>query len=239
MDMRETNLISTLSQLKNIEPRHDWVVLTKNSILEPQKALQGGLSPFGVLVSGFSHLHRPALVMAGITVMVFGGIFLQAGKSLPGDRLYAVRSIVERAQLSELEVAQRRLSDLRKVAEANKVRNLSSAIREAESSVSDASRALALLVENDPSQALQLSGDFVQLQREKFLVEQILGMTIGDTSGEVESAAKVLLAAEIADLRTRSLTEEQTAELEKAQASYEEGKYEAALEAIWSVSNQL
>ena len=249
--MQEKELLAKLSQLKSIEPRHDWVILTKSRILgieEHQVLRDVQFSPVTRVLSHFRYLSRPAFVIAGITLFVLGGAFLQAQNSLPGDRLYSVRSVIERARfglsfqeqsLVYMELAQRRLSDLRKVAEGNKVRNLPSAIKEFEASVSQASKSLAQLVENEPGKALQVGLEAVQLQKEKYQIEQILGTTLGGNGGELENATKKLIEAELTDLETRTLTEEQGILFEQAKTAFEEGDLQTALEQLWLVSNQL
>lgn len=249
-DMQEKDLIFKIAKLRNIEPKHDWVVLTKANILgveEHQTLREAQISPITRVLSQLRHLNHPVLALATIAFIVFGAIFTQqAQNSLPGDTLYSVRSVVERAQfglssqdqsLVYMELANRRLNDLRRVAEENKVNNLSYAIREYEASIADASKSLALLVENNPENTLQASLKAIQLYKEKSQIEQILGTTIGGDSGELENAAKILIESELADLETRTLTEEQEVTFEQAKTAFEDGDYQAALEQLWLVSN--
>lgn len=248
--MYEKDLILKIASLKNIKPKHDWVVLTKANILgaeEYQVLREAQVSPVTRVLSHFRYLNHPVLAMATIALFVFGAVFTQqAQNSLPGDTLYSVRSVVERAQfglssqeqsLVYMELANRRLDDLKKIAKENRVQNLSSAIREFEASVSDASKSLALLVENNPENALQASLEAIQLYKDKSQIEQILGTTIGEDGGELENAAKVLIESELADLETRTLTEEQEVMFEQARTAFESGDYQTALEQLWLVSN--
>lgn len=244
----EKDLITKLSRLKEIEPRNSWVLFAKTSI--PNEANKEiGQNPsliykIGHLVSYVRYLERPAYIFAVLAFVVFGGIGYKVSQnSLPGDPLYSVRSIIEKATTGSdssatFKVAERRLADLRRVVEGNKVKNLASATEEFNLSVAEVSRGLLALVENEPEKALQASRELVQLQKGKAQIEQILGATIGEeeTSG-LKSATKILVESELNDLLKRSLTNEQEVLLKEAIGAYQTENYQIALENIWMISN--
>ena len=242
----EKNLVQKISLLKKIEPKNTWVLFAKTNILGETKEQKVGqkLSLFkelGHFVSYVRYLERPAYIFAILAFVVLGGIgYKLSQNSLPGDTLYSVRSVIEKATTGSdpLAVAQRRLEDLRKVVEGNMVKNLSQATKDFNLSVAEVSKGLLALVENEPDKALQLSHELVQLQKDKAQIEQILGAAIGvEETLELTNATKVLVEAEIEDLQERTLTEKQEELLQEAIAAYEANDYEKALESIWSISN--
>jgi len=187
---------------------------------------------------------KPAFVFAGLVFVVLGGIGYKISQnSLPGDSLYSVRSVIEKATtgsdaLASFTVAQRRLEDLRKVVEGNMVKNLSQATQEFNQSVAEVSKSLLALVENEPQKALQVSRELVQLQKGKAEIEQILGAVIGEQeTSELTNATKILLESELSDLLKRTLTDEQEELLKEAIGAYQAQNYQKALENIWTISN--
>ncbi len=251
--MTDKEFKAKISLLNNIKPRQDWVLLTKKEILGETPAFKPKLQPFSILsgiVSTFKlAASRPALVMPVIALIIVGGIMLQlSASSLPGDALYSVKVAVSKVRvtllasgesraLAHLGLAQSSLDDLKRAAEENKVKNLASAIQVFENNIAVASREIQELVENRSLGALQATMEIVQLQKDKAVVEQILGTVIGNENGELESAIKLLVENELSDLQQRSLTERQEALVAEALASYEVGEYGTALESIWRVSN--
>ena len=182
---------------------------------------------------------KPAYVLPLLLVFVLGGVTLQVSKSsLPGDALFTVRSAIEKATLSNLELAQKRMGDLQKIAQENKVKNLSETIKEFKANVGEVSRNVALLVDKEPGKALQAGMELVQLQKDKAAIEQILGTAMdGDAAQELKSATKYLVENELEDLLTRTLTEEQQGLLEEGIMAYQAEDYETALEKVWMISN--
>jgi len=244
----EKDLIAKISRLKEIEPRNSWVLFAKTNIQnEANKGVGQKLSliqEIGHLVSYARYLERPAYIFAVLAFVVLGGIGYKVSQnSLPGDALYSVRSIIEKATTrndssATFKIAERRLADLRRVVEGNMVKNLASATEEFNLSVAEVSRGLLALVENEPKKALQVSRELVQLQKGKAQIEQILGATIGEEeTSELTNALKVLVEAELNDLQKRTLIDEQEELLKQAFDAYQEEDYQKALENIWMISN--
>jgi hypothetical protein len=232
--MQDEDVIAKLSLLKNIEPRQEWANLAKERLIGNEKRRHFFSLDFIRVIRYYSA--KPVLVMPILAFLVLGGIVIeQTGSSVPGDMLYSVKVSVEQTQhLDDLQLAQRRMEELKTVVETNKTKNLSVTIREFEKSVDKVSGSLAQLVENEPEKALQVSRDVIQLQRDKGEIEKILGTVIGaKPSGQFESAAMQLVEYELADLETRSLTQEQEEIFEQARGAFEQGEYQEALELIW------
>ena len=254
--MEDRELIAKLSHLKEIKPREDWVLLTRQRIVGvgpwPAKlALQKGRF-WGMVeeISGLMarYMAKPAFVIPVLACIVAGGALWQGAlNSLPGDTLYPLRTALEQVPLRlsteeerplrEFVRAQQSLADLKAVAELNKVKNLPLAIQEFEANASKISEGFIAIVENQPEKALQASRQVVQLQKEKSEVEKILGTKIGEgQEEEIEDATRKLVEYEFSYLETRSLTAEQETLFESAKTSAAEGDYAGALETIWTLS---
>ena len=257
--MEDKELIAKISHLKEVKPRAEWIVLTRQRIIG--EALQKGrfwgmVERIGRLTAGYvervnfakTMLAKPAFVIPVLACVVAGGAVWQGAlKSLPGDTLYPLRAALEQVSLRlstederpirELDLAQQSLADLKEVAERNKVKNLPSAIQEFEANASKISEGFIAIVENQPEKALQASRQVVKLQKEKSEVEKILGTKIGEEQEEeIEDATRRLVEYEFSYLETRSLTQEQEKLFESAKASALEGDYAAALETVWTLS---
>ncbi|OHA67118.1 MAG: hypothetical protein A3C82_02620 [Candidatus Wildermuthbacteria bacterium RIFCSPHIGHO2_02_FULL_47_12] len=247
--MEEKDLITKLTLLKEIRPRENWVIFAKTRIFADSKPIAADkdvrskasniLGEVFETLSFFRYMTKPAYVLPLLAVLVFGGITLQASRnSLPGDALFSVKSAIEKATMSNLELAQQRMGDLKTIAQENKVRNLSETIKEFKASVGEVSKNIAGLVDKDSGRALQAGRDLVQLQKDKAAIEQILGTALdGDTEKELKSATKYLVENELEDLLTRTLTEAQKALLEEGIMAYQAENYELALEMVWKISN--
>ena len=249
--MDEKELLHSIQSLKDIKPRQEWVLLTRQRILGDAVMPKKSFS-FDSLFNVFSvlkYLERPAFILPALAVLVFGGIVARAsGNSLPGDMLYSLKAAVENVQVNmtsdeqkpyaHLELAEKRLEDLKKIGEENKVKNLSSTIKAFENNVSETSKALTELVEKEPAKALQLSRQVIQLQKEKTEVEKVLGTAIaGKETEELESATKSVIENELKDLETRTLSEKQAELFAQAREAYEAQDFSTSLELIWTLAN--
>ncbi|MEK7542503.1 MAG: DUF5667 domain-containing protein [Patescibacteria group bacterium] len=253
--MEDKALIAKLSYLKEIKPKQEWVVLTRQRLLGEKTqgvALPLQKGSFWGMVEGvgrlLAKLERPAFAIPALACLVGGAAVWQGAlESLPGDTFYPLRAAVEQVPLRfstveerpfrEFALAQRRLADLKVIAEQNRVKNLPSAIQEFEANASRISEGFLQIVENQPEKALQASRQMVHLQKEKSEVEKILGTKIGEEQEkEIENATKRLVEYELAYLETRSLTEEQKRLFETAKTTAGQEDYASALETIWKLS---
>jgi hypothetical protein len=248
----EKDLLQKLSLLKNIEPKSNWVLFAKSNILDQAKenivqkevGHESLIGQVGHALSYLRYLEKPAFVFAALAFVVLGGVGYQVSQnSLPGDALYSIRSVLERATtgndaLASLGTAQRRLQDLKKVVEGNKVKNLSFATQEFNQSVAEVSKGFIALVENEPKKALRVSKKLVQLQKDKAQIEQVLGASLGgNENSELREATRILVEMELNDLTARTLSKDQKTLLENANGAFKKGEYENALEMIWEISN--
>lgn len=154
--MTEKELVGKIRELRQIKPNQDWVVLTKNRILGGEEKHTSLISIFRVI------FFKPAYVCL-IFIFVLLGLFGIAQNSLPGDLLYPIKKITEKSQAVfvpqreqpklNLELANKRLEELTKIAQTNQVRKLAPAINEYQTSVSEAAKNLNKIAANtsDPS----------------------------------------------------------------------------------------
>ena len=240
--MTESQLIQKIQELKKIQPRENWVVLTKKDLFREEcPVLENKASILDIFSRLFlNYKYKPALatfVIAGIfiiTALVF------AQKALPGDPLYALKRIAEKGKAvvlsqgnnpqAQLELANKRLEELAKIAETNQVRKLSPAISEFQASASQAAKGLKA-----PKKITkEVVEEAKKLEDNKAKIES-LGVIIEDTE-ELNTALAELVEREIKDLESRTLTEDQQKVLETVRKSYEEENYTGALEEIVSIT---
>lgn len=255
--MEEKELTTKISLFKGVKPRQDWALSVKSRILSQADIPQAtplhegfGSRIMTEAVSVFRYLtiEKPAFALASILLFMGAGVSFHASQSLPGDMLYSLRSTGEEVQsrfvsqgndVPQLQVAQRRMEDLKKVVEGNKSQNLASAIKEYEDSVSGASKQFAKLAEENPGKALIAGKEILELYREKVRLEETLGTKFGgEESKSLAETTKIVVEIELADLETRTLSDVQKEAYEKAKEAYAAGAYEVALETIWSISQE-
>jgi hypothetical protein len=227
--MTEKELIGKVRELRQIRPRKDWVVLTKSQILgEEPKIL-------------FFPFFKPALV----TVTTFGilfGIFSLAQNSLPGDILYQIKKITEKSQavfVSEeelpkynLEIANKRLEELTKIAQTNQVQKMAPAIEEFQANVSETAKNLVKVKKVDE----EIVENIKKLEENKERVEKVLATKI--ETKEYDRDLAQLVESQIKDLERGTLTEVQQELLEEAKEDFDAGNYSQALEKILILSYQ-
>ncbi len=242
--MTENELIGKVRKLRQIKPRKDWVILTKRRILGQPPTLQGlfrdSLRIFPRLVFQYK-LAFASLVI----ILILGGSFGFAQDSLPGDFLFPIKKITEKTRavfISEtdkpkvqLELANKRLEELTKIAETHQIKKLAPAISEFQASVSEAARKLVKIKE--PQNSLETGkavvAEIKKLEKNKEKIES-LGVVVGDAK-EIENVMCQLVERETKDLGT--LTEKQEELLSEAENYLEEGECTLAFEKIWLLSN--
>lgn len=250
--MTEKEFIAKIQQLKEIKPSQDWVVLTKNQILG--EAFQKNFSWHWHIFPRFFFL-KPVRVSASIfAALVFFGAFGFAQNSLPGDFLFSVKRAGENGQMAfvsdenklnaQLELANKRLEELNRIAKANQPKKIATAIKEFKASTAKAVENLDKVnLEENP----QLAKDIVaQIQRIETGKKEMatLGVVIGDDE-ELNSIdiidikmTKELVTRVINDLGKSTLTDNQQEILKVAKENFEKGDYSAALIDIWKMTQK-
>jgi len=217
----EKEIIKKIKLLKQIKPEKKWVFLTKEKIL--------GKEPL------FFPFLKPAFAGLLFVLILFGLSFT----SLPGEPFYLIKKLAERGQTVfipdeqkpklELELANKRLEELSKIAEKNDVKKLVPAINEAKESVAQATKNLVKSKKVDK----EIVQKTLQLEKKKQEVEKVLGTKI--TEEEAENPTKLVAKYLMEDLENRTLTEEQKQILEKAKEYFENENYEKVLELLLTI----
>jgi hypothetical protein len=237
--MTDKDLIKKIQLLKQVRPRKDWVVLTKNQILGEQPGLIEEIS----LSLRWALQYKTAFATLVVFAVLAGTIGF-AQDSLPGEVLYSVKKITERGQavfVSEeelpkynLEIANKRLEELSKIAQTNQVKKLAPALNEFKYSVSEAAESLTRIKEPEKvhKAGREIVKEMRKLEENKEKIETY-GVVIGDAK-EIENAMCQLVKREIEGLGT--LTEEQEELLSEAEQYLEKGKCGLAFEKILLLS---
>jgi len=227
--MNKNQLIQNLKELNQIQPRKEFIVSAKKEIL--------GESPgFGL----FSAL-KPVYAGLFCLFMVFG-LFQFSQNALPGELLFQLRKITEKAQTmftSEQErptlslfLANQRLMDLATIAEEDQVQKLAPAVNEFKLETVEAAKNLATITEVNEEIIVQVK----QLEENKEKIEQVLATKI-DTE-EYDNAVAQIVEREILALEENTLTEEEQEILKGIKEYFENGEYSEALIGILNLSHR-
>lgn len=227
--MNQDQLIQKIRLLRDIEPRKDWVLTTKDKILGEK--IKTELFPF----------FKP--VYAGLFCLLFiVGIFDFSQEALPGESLYYLKKVTERGQFFlasieekpriKLELANKRLEELNEIAENNEVKKLASALDEFQANISEAAKELPKMKGIDQEVVVQTQ----KLEENKQKIEKTLATRL-DTE-ELDSALALIVQREISDLEGRSLSEQEQEMLEGAKQDFENGNYSQAMVKIWNLSQK-
>ena len=234
--MEEKELIVKLRELRQIKPSQDWAILAKNRILGQEEKYE---NPAAIVLSIFRIIFaKPAYAGLAVVFIFIGlfGAFTFAQNSLPGDRLYSIKKITEKAQavfVSEtdkpefsLNLANKRLEELARIAGANRVRNLPLAIAETQTSISEANKNLA-----KASNPVEIKKIVDKIEEKAQLISQTLGVAFGEVELEelIQTSDKLYVEDLISVLETSTLTEEQKEIFSQIKELTEEEKYSEAL----------
>ena len=256
--MTESELIKKIQELKDIKPSQNWVISCKNRILEEgrldaavsdtDRHKVSTISEFFRFIR-FTADYRPTLKPALVAMACFGviiGLFGFTQNTVPGDLLYPAQKVMEITRVTfsdqehksivHLKFANKRLEDLKKIAENNNVRNLAPTLKEFQANLSDAVNDLAGINANVTSSDPTIIKGLVQQTQElekNIQKAKSLGIVFdGSEEEEWEKAKADLVGREIEDLETRIEGEEGESLLEEIKALYQNKDYTGALEKI-------
>jgi len=230
--MTETELIKKIKTLKEIKPRKDWVVLTKTQILgNVEVRPQPFLFPF----------FKPAYAGLFLFLLLIGLAEFSQG-ALPGDPLYSLKRITEKAQSVfvskeeqpklQLELTNKRLEELNKVAEANQVKRLAPALNEFETTKIAAKKEVVNSIKNkSEKEAIKVAKDIAPKLADLNEKEKKVYATLNieSTEGTEQTAEKAVVEILIKDAKNSTLTEEQKTDLVKVEEYYKMEDYQEAL----------
>jgi len=236
--MNDKELINQIQLLTQIKPRQDWVASVKTQILQDE--IQPNVSVTQVFSRMFLQL-RPAFVSLVVLVVIVG-TFGIVQDSLPGDLLYSVKKVAEQGQAKflvseqdivhyKLEMANKRLVELTKIAEVNQVKKLAPAIAAFQANVAEAADNL---IKAKDFNIKEIVADTQKLEENKAKIEA-LGIVIGETK-DFDNAMKQLVERELEGIEEQVLGESQDQALIQIRQDYEAGNYSQALEGILFLS---
>lgn len=218
--MEEKELIAKLKQLRQIKPEKKWVFLTKEKILG-----KGGIEVFPLFKPVYA-----GLFLAFFLVSI--GVFSLSQKALPGDRLYAIKKLTEEVKgffvskeerpKVDLELAAKRMEELRQVAEINDTKKLVSAIKEVKETSARAAKSLKEITKLDQ----EIVEKTKEIVKNKTLAQKTLGTEIETPLDK--DPYKTWAEDLIKKLKESSLTETQQEMLNQAEELFEKGDFVSA-----------
>ncbi len=237
--MQEKELIAKIKGLKQIKPRHNWAVLAKARILGQEPEEETEVSRF---FKGVHLILRHKFAFTSLVVLfALTGTFGFTQNSLPGDFFYPVKKATENAQTAltptkdqpkrNVEIANKRLDELTRVAQANASRNLEPAITEVQASILKVAESLKEL---GAEKTKEIVKDVKEIETKTIRIRS-LGVEISDTE-ELNSALIQKITDQVAELAKKDLSPEQIAILEEIKKLIEGGDYAGALEKILEIN---
>lgn len=238
--MTEKQLISKLQVLKQIKPRKDWVLLTKNEILKKEvitsQPAQANFTGFFSNVFKFADNNKMAYSFAAL-LFVFAGAFGFTQYVLPPDALLSVEKMTEQSQAAltgetdiktAFEIIKQKSQDLALV-KTQKDGNVSSATKE----LNDVTKNLTDAIAKDPSLAKEVA---MGITNDQTLAAVFSVDDLKESSDILYKAIDEQMIEDWQKGRQR-LTIEQQEKLEEILALYNDKKYAAAMEKILLMNN--
>jgi len=231
--MTQNELIGKIRELRQIKPRKDWVLLTKSQILGQEETPKFELFPF----------FKPAYAGLFFLLLLAGLIEFSQG-ALPGDPLYSLKRITEKAQAVfvskeeqpklQLELTSKRLEELNKVADANRVKRLAPALNEFQKTKIVAKKEILDSIKNkSEKEAIKVVKE-VAPELNKINEKQnkvYLDLGIGESREESDQTTeKAVVEILINDAKNSTLTEEQKTDLVKVEEYYKSGDFQEAFQ---------
>ena len=239
--MQEKELIAKIKGLKQIKPNQEWVFLAKNRILGLENSEEE--TEVSRFFKGIHLILRHKFAFASLLVLfVLTGSFGFTQNSLPGDFFYPVKKATEDAQTAltpikdqpkrNVEIANRRLDELTRVAQANASRNLEPAITEVQASILKVAQSLKEL---ETEQTKEIVKDVKEIETKTIRIRS-LGVEISDTT-ELDVALIQKIKDQADELAKNDLSPEQAVILEEIKKQIETGDFVGALEKILEINN--
>jgi len=231
--MTQNELIGKIRELRQIKPRKDWVLLAKTQILGQEETPKFELFPF----------FKPAYAGLFFLLLLAGLIEFSQG-ALPGDPLYSLKRITEKAQAVfvskeeqpklQLELTSKRLEELNKVADANRVKRLAPALNEFQKTKIVAKKEILDSIKNkSEKEAIKVVKE-VAPELNKINEKQnkvYLDLGIGESREESDQTTeKAVVEILINDAKNSTLTEEQKTDLAKVEEYYKSGDFQEAFQ---------
>jgi len=237
--MTEKELVLKIQGLREIKPKKEWVFLTKREILGEEPLDRTKVSWLEVFSRMFFQHKLAFASLALIVVVVCGFGFSQ--NAVPGDMLFSLKKVTEKVQTAflpseeqlknRLELVNKRLEELTKIAEQNQVKKLSSAIEECQASMSQVVNKASNV--RKPEEARKIVPEIKKMEGNLQNLKTY-GVEISDAEN-TENIYKPVVDVLIKDLETRTLTEEQQKFLTEAKETYKIGDYPNTLSILMKI----
>jgi len=226
--MMQDNLINQLKQLREVEPKKDWVSFNKKELFKDEETSISFIPSF-----------KPAFASLFIFFLMLGGVSYGLVKnSIPGDVLYSIRRVAhigeaifvsdQEKPAFQLKLANDRLEDLSTAS----ARNLAPTMYEFEANIIEAVKSLGKMnmSTSSPATIERLVVETKKLEENKQKIES-LGVVLSEKeTSEWDEAFKRIVSNLIEDLDSRQMTDEASEILVQMKELFEEGKYSGALE---------
>jgi chaperonin cofactor prefoldin len=237
--MTEKELILKIQGLRDIKPKKAWVFLTKREILGEEPVETTRISWLEVFPRMFFQHKLAFASLALIVVVVCAFGFSQ--NAVPGDILFSLKKVTEKAQTAfvpsegqlknRLELVNKRLEELTKIAEQNQVKKLSSAIEECQASMSQVVNKASNV--RKPEEARKIVPEIKKMEGNLQNLKTY-GVEISNAEN-TENIYKPVVDVLIKDLENRTLTEDQQKLLTEAKETYEAGDYPNTLSVLMKI----
>jgi hypothetical protein len=242
--MNEKEAIKFVSELKKIKPREEWVVSAKYAVFGEQLEIKRRLSVLDILPKfGF----RLALAPIAVLSLVFA-VFTFSRNALPGDPLYSVKRMEENVKnalvsqtarpIAQLELTDKRLAELKQIADTNQARKLAPALEELKANKNAVKKEFSQMIKNASGEdavkiAKKAAIKIKTTQEQEGQIMASLGLEVKETADPTEKAVAEIL---IKDAEESALTEKQEELLKEAKTEYEAGEYQNSLTKLIELS---
>ncbi len=235
----QKQLIESLKQMKEIKPRQEWVSLLKSQILAEKKVELEDLIPqrqaksvgfINTFSSVFSQ-RKLAYSFAAILLLIVGAFGFV--KLLPSTEVNTqIASLTQQTPLIQNVVAfNSNINDLATAAKDGKTNNMPSAISKVGANASQLAKSLKANPTQDPQTIKELASSLKTLA-------DVPGTDLSQNT-DVQDLYQTIVQSQITDLQKTTLTSDQQTTLKQAEDLYDQEKYEQALEAIWTITNNI
>ncbi len=250
--MTQKELIIKLRQLRQIEPRKDWVILTKNQILGESDRGRASINFFLLNALSFITLfgrkeklqylfgqlyQKPALVfLSAFAIILFiGGLIFYFPKELgPVSQTEEIENLSPALEELQQQVSQT-TQGLKKIGEPKRILQVSREIIP----VMENGKAIISASKKLLKEELELKDKDLK-DKDKEGTVRVLAIEISETEkafGEMKTVFSQLVQDLINDLEKRTLTQEQAEILKEAKKDFENKEFEKALEKILFLNN--
>jgi len=252
--MTDKQIIEKLNMLSEIKPNKEWVVLTKQNILNNNSdlvLLDNGFSlknKFTDLLNIISSLKLQTKLAYSfaLLLMFVSGLVGVSQNAVPGDLLFAVRSTTDKLKIAfvgqedyskfNFEVANKRLDELVAIVKDNNAntQDKGTALIELKANIKNTAKNLIASVKENPKAVNDIVAEAKKIKESAVLLDIISESDKTTTSNELY---KEIVEIEINSLENITLTQSQQDILKEIKELVKDSKYSDAFEKILTINN--